>query len=96
MVALYVDDKAELPQNEWYVSAYDQKQKRTIGKKNAELMAIEEINAAGGVLVLEVEVFHTDSSDASNAEVATQSVTDLVSQDVSVIVGAVSEVMARI
>jgi len=36
VVALYVDDKAELPQNEWYVSAYDQKEKRSIGKKNAD------------------------------------------------------------
>lgn len=36
VVALYVDDKAELPQNEWYVSAYDKKEKRTLGKKNAD------------------------------------------------------------
>jgi thiol:disulfide interchange protein len=36
VVALYVDDKAELPQSEWYVSAYDQKEKRSIGKKNAD------------------------------------------------------------
>jgi thiol:disulfide interchange protein len=37
VVALYVDDKAELPQNEWYVSARDQQQKTTLGKKNADL-----------------------------------------------------------
>ena len=36
VVALYVDDKADLPQNEWYISAYDQKEKRTVGKKNAD------------------------------------------------------------
>ena len=36
VVALYVDDKAELPQNEWYISTYDKKEKRTIGKKNAD------------------------------------------------------------
>ncbi|GEO06385.1 thiol:disulfide interchange protein [Adhaeribacter aerolatus] len=36
VVALYVDDKAELPQDEWYVSTYDKKEKRTIGKKNAD------------------------------------------------------------
>jgi thioredoxin-related protein len=36
VVALYVDDKAELPQKEWYVSTYDKKEKRTIGKKNAD------------------------------------------------------------
>jgi thiol:disulfide interchange protein len=37
VVALYVDDKAELPQNEWYTSTYDNKQKTTLGKKNADL-----------------------------------------------------------
>lgn len=58
-------------------------------------LAIEEINAAGGVLGQEVEVVHTDSSDADNAEVATQSVTDLISQDVSVIVGAASSSVTR-
>jgi thiol:disulfide interchange protein DsbD len=36
VVALYVDDKAELPRNEWYVSGYDKREKRTIGKKNAD------------------------------------------------------------
>jgi thiol:disulfide interchange protein DsbD len=36
VVALYVDDKAALPQEEWYVSPYDQREKRTIGKKNAD------------------------------------------------------------
>ncbi|MGV3587285.1 MAG: cytochrome c biogenesis protein CcdA [Adhaeribacter sp.] len=36
VVALYVDDKAELPQDEWYISTYDKKEKRTIGKKNAD------------------------------------------------------------
>ncbi|PSR57461.1 disulfide bond formation protein DsbD [Adhaeribacter arboris] len=36
VVALYVDDKTELPQSEWYTSTYDQKQKTTIGKKYAD------------------------------------------------------------
>ncbi|GAA2727352.1 ABC transporter substrate-binding protein [Cellulomonas aerilata] len=58
-------------------------------------LAKEEINAAGGVLGQDVEVVHTDSSDADNAEVATQSVTDLISQDVSVIVGAASSSVTR-
>jgi ABC-type branched-subunit amino acid transport system substrate-binding protein len=53
-------------------------------------LAVEEINEAGGVLGSDVEVVHTDSSDAEHAEVATQSTTDLISQDVSVIVGAAS------
>lgn len=37
MVALYVDDKKELTQSEWYTSAYDNKIKKTIGKQNADL-----------------------------------------------------------
>lgn len=53
-------------------------------------LAVNEINEAGGVLGSDVEVIHADSSDADNAEVATQSVTDLISQDVAVIVGAAS------
>ncbi|GIG35605.1 ABC transporter substrate-binding protein [Cellulomonas pakistanensis] len=53
-------------------------------------LAVQEINEAGGVLGSDVEVIHADSSDADHAEVATQSVTDLISQDVQVIVGAAS------
>jgi len=53
-------------------------------------LAIQELNEAGGVLGEDVEIIHTDSSDADNAEVATQSVTDLLSQDAQVIVGAAS------
>ncbi|TKR22243.1 amino acid ABC transporter substrate-binding protein [Cellulomonas hominis] len=53
-------------------------------------LAVQEINEAGGVLGSDVEVVHADSSDADHAEVATQSVTDLISQDVQVIVGAAS------
>ncbi len=37
VVALYVDDKTVLPQNEWYTSTYDNKVKKTIGKQNADL-----------------------------------------------------------
>ncbi|RPD50172.1 DUF255 domain-containing protein [Hymenobacter sediminis] len=37
VVALYVDDKAELPQNEQYVSTHDGKTKATLGKKNADI-----------------------------------------------------------
>jgi branched-chain amino acid transport system substrate-binding protein len=53
-------------------------------------LAIQEINEAGGVLGEDVVVHHADSSDADNAEVATQSVTDLMSQGVQVIIGAAS------
>lgn len=37
VVALYVDEKTELPEAEWYTSAYDGKVKKTIGKQNADL-----------------------------------------------------------
>jgi ABC-type branched-subunit amino acid transport system substrate-binding protein len=53
-------------------------------------LAIQEINENGGVLGEDVQIVHTDSSDADNAEVATQSVTDLMSRNVSVIIGAAS------
>ncbi|HBH24756.1 MAG TPA: disulfide bond formation protein DsbD [Cytophagales bacterium] len=36
LVALYVDDKTELPESEWYTSDYDGKVKKTIGKQNAD------------------------------------------------------------
>jgi len=37
VVALYVDDKTQLPEAEWYTSKYDNKVKKTIGKQNADL-----------------------------------------------------------
>lgn len=37
LVALYVDEKTELPESEWYTSTYDGKVKKTIGKQNADL-----------------------------------------------------------
>ena len=37
VVALYVDDKTTLPESEWYISAYDDKVKKSIGKQNADL-----------------------------------------------------------
>ncbi|QCR23531.1 protein-disulfide reductase DsbD [Pontibacter sp. SGAir0037] len=36
VVALYVDDKTELAQSEWYTSSYDGKEKTTLGKKYAD------------------------------------------------------------
>ena len=36
IIALYVDDKIDLPQNEWITSTYDHKVKKTIGKKFAD------------------------------------------------------------
>ena len=37
IAALYVDDKTELPESEWYTSPYDQRVKKTIGAQNADL-----------------------------------------------------------
>ena len=37
IIALYVDDKTQLPENEWIVSTFDGKQKKTIGKINEDL-----------------------------------------------------------
>lgn len=37
LVALYVDEKTELPESEWYTSEYDGKIKKSIGKQNADL-----------------------------------------------------------
>jgi thiol:disulfide interchange protein DsbD len=40
VTALYVDDKTELPENQWYTSKYDGKVKKTIGKQNADIQVI--------------------------------------------------------
>ncbi len=37
IVALYVDEKKILEEDTWYVSEYDQKLKKTLGKQNADL-----------------------------------------------------------
>lgn len=37
VVALYVDDKTKIPEDEWVTSTYDGKVKKTIGKKYADL-----------------------------------------------------------
>lgn len=36
LLALYVDDKTELPKSDWYTSEYDDKIKKTLGKQNAD------------------------------------------------------------
>lgn len=36
IVALYIDERYELPEEEWYTSKYDGKIKKTIGKQNAD------------------------------------------------------------
>lgn len=37
VVALYVDDKTTLPEDEWFTSTYDGKVKKTLGKQNFDL-----------------------------------------------------------
>jgi hypothetical protein len=36
IIALYVDDRTELPESEWITSTFDKKIKKTIGKKNVD------------------------------------------------------------
>ena len=50
LVALYVDDRTELPENEWYTSAYDNKVKKTIGKQNADFQISRYNNNAQTIL----------------------------------------------
>jgi thiol:disulfide interchange protein len=52
VVALYVDDKTELPTSEWYTSTYDKKVKKTIGKQNADLQITRLNNNAQPFYVL--------------------------------------------
>lgn len=46
VVALYVDDKTELPQTEWYSSTYDNQQKMSIGDQNADFQIVKYNNNA--------------------------------------------------
>ncbi|QOI96641.1 MAG: thioredoxin family protein [Flammeovirgaceae bacterium] len=52
IVALYVDDKTPLPESEWITSSYDNKVKKTIGKKNADLQITNLDNNAQPFYVL--------------------------------------------
>jgi thiol:disulfide interchange protein len=38
IIALYTDDKAALPENEWYTSKFDGKIKKSLGTKNADYL----------------------------------------------------------
>lgn len=52
VVALYVDDKTQLPESEWYISEYDNKVKKTIGKQNTDLQITRLNNNAQPFYVL--------------------------------------------
>lgn len=41
VVAIYVDDKTELPESEWYTSSFDGKVKKTIGKQNFDFQIVK-------------------------------------------------------
>ncbi|SMD35360.1 thiol:disulfide interchange protein DsbD [Reichenbachiella faecimaris] len=46
VVALYVDDKTELPESQWFKSEYDGKTKKSIGKQNADFQITQFNNNA--------------------------------------------------
>ena len=46
LVALYVDDRTKLPDNQWYTSSYDGKLKKTIGQQNADFQITQFNNNA--------------------------------------------------
>ncbi len=41
LVALYVDDKTELPKNEWYISKDDKQEKTTVGEQNFDFQIVK-------------------------------------------------------
>lgn len=53
-------------------------------------LAAAEINDAGGIFGGEVTIEHTDSGDADNAAVASQSSQDLIAANVAAVIGAAS------
>jgi thiol:disulfide interchange protein DsbD len=52
VLALYVDDKTELPEADWFTSTHDGKVKKTIGKQNADLQIANLENNAQPFYVL--------------------------------------------
>ncbi|WP_194775072.1 protein-disulfide reductase DsbD family protein [Pararhodonellum marinum] len=52
MVALYIDERLELPEAEWYTSSYDGKVKKTMGKQNADFQITRFNNNAQPYYVL--------------------------------------------
>lgn len=40
VVAIYIDDRTELPESDWYTSTYDDKVKKTIGKQNFDFQIV--------------------------------------------------------
>ena len=70
VVALYVDDKTELPENEWVTSKRDGKVKKTIGKKYADLQITKyNINAQPYYVLLDKDGNTLNGSRAYNKNV---------------------------
>ena len=70
VVALYVDDKTELPEDEWVVSKRDGKIKKTIGKKYADLQITKyNINAQPYYVLLDKEGNTLNGSRAYDKDV---------------------------
>jgi thiol:disulfide interchange protein DsbD len=46
VIALYVDDRTQLPENEWFTSTFDKKVKKTIGQQNADFQIVKFNNNA--------------------------------------------------
>jgi thiol:disulfide interchange protein DsbD len=56
VIAVYVDDKTQLPENEWIKSTFDGRQKKTIGDKNADLQITKyNVNAQPYYVLLDNE-----------------------------------------
>jgi thiol:disulfide interchange protein DsbD len=56
MVALYIDERLELPESKWYTSEYDGKVKKTLGKQNADFQITRfKNNAQPYYVILDLE-----------------------------------------
>jgi thiol:disulfide interchange protein DsbD len=56
MVALYIDERLELPESKWYTSQYDGKVKKTLGKQNADFQITRfKNNAQPYYVILDLE-----------------------------------------
>lgn len=70
VVALYVDDKTELPKSEWIKSTRDGKTKKTIGKKYADLQITKyNINAQPYYVLLNIDGTTLNGSRAYDKDV---------------------------
>jgi thiol:disulfide interchange protein DsbD len=75
VIALYVDDRHELPKNEHYVSKYDKQVKKTIGEQNADFQIVKFNNNAQpyyclldheGELLVTPQAYNTDIQNFIN------------------------------